>query len=61
MEEDDDSYTQRTMIESYREPSDTAVRQQRMKAWNPTLDPVWVVITFLVLAAAFIPTGESIQ
>ncbi len=39
------------------EPADTALKQQRMKAWNPILDPVWVIAALIIIGAAFVPTG----
>jgi hypothetical protein len=50
-----------TLDEQTRRPLNTALRQQRIAAWNPYLDPWWVVATFLVLAAIFIPVGFKIQ
>lgn len=46
-----------TLDEQTRRPLDTALRQQRIAAWYPYLDPWWVVATLLILAAIFIPTG----
>lgn len=40
-----------------REPLDTAVRQQRMKAWTPILHPVWVIATLIIIGVTFIPIG----
>ena len=39
------------------EPPDTALKQQRMKAWSPILHPVWVIATLLIIGSAFVPTG----
>ena len=39
------------------EPADTALKQQRMKAWNPILHPVYVIASLLIIGAVFIPTG----
>jgi len=44
-----------------REPEDTDVRQQRVKAWNPILDPVYVILGFLGIGALFIPTGWKLR
>ena len=44
-----------------REPPDKSIFQQRMKAWNPILDPVWVTFSLLVLGAAFIPVGLKLR
>ncbi len=38
-------------------PEDTDFRQQRLRAWQPVLTPFWVVFTFLIVTAAFIPIG----
>jgi hypothetical protein len=37
-----------------KEPADTALHQQRMKAWNPVLDPIAVAITFICISAILI-------
>jgi hypothetical protein len=42
---------------SVRSPSDTAFRQQRMKAWQPLLTPGPVIIAFLVIGIVFVPLG----
>lgn len=41
------------------EPADTALKQQRMKAWNPILDPVYVIFTLLTIGIIFIPVGTQ--
>jgi hypothetical protein len=46
-----------SLADQTRRPLDTALRQQRIAAWSPYLDPWWVVSTFLILAAVFIPVG----
>lgn len=46
------------LSEQTRRPLDTALRQQRVKAWYPVLDPWWVIGGFLVVGAIFVPTGE---
>ena len=46
-----------TLNDQTRRPLDTALRQQRIAAWSPYLDPWWVVATLFVLAAIFIPVG----
>ena len=40
-------------------PPDLALRQQRLKAWKPILDPTWVIAALLIIAAIFIPVGKS--
>ncbi len=42
-------------------PLDTAVRQQRMIAWNPILHPVWVIVTLFAMSVAFIPIGLKLN
>ena len=41
-----------------RRPKDVALTQQRMKSWQPLLDPKWIIITYLCIGVIFIPTGE---
>jgi hypothetical protein len=45
------------LSEQTRRPLDTALRQQRVKAWYPVLDPWYVIFGFLAIGAIFIPTG----
>ena len=45
------------LSEQTRRPLDTALRQQRVRAWSPYLDPWWVVATLLGLGAIFVPVG----
>jgi len=40
---------------SNRKPSNTAFAQQKLKAWQPILTPVPVIVSFLVIGIAFIP------
>jgi len=44
-----------------RKPADTAIRQQRIKAWHPILDPLWVIITFLIMGGVFVPVGFKLR
>ena len=41
-----------------RKPSDVALTQQRMKSWQPLLDPKWIIAAYLAIGIIFIPTGE---
>ena len=43
-----------------RKPLDTAIRQQRMKAWKPILDPWYVIGAFILIGFIFIPTGKRL-
>jgi len=38
-----------------RKPSNTAFAQQKLKAWQPILTPVPVIVSFLVIGICFIP------
>jgi len=40
-----------------RRPALTAFKQQQLKAWQPILTPVPVIISFLVIGIVFIPIG----
>ncbi len=42
-----------------RRPPDVALLQQRMKSWQPLLDPKWVIATYFLIGIVFIPVGES--
>lgn len=42
-------------------PADVALKQQRMKAWQPLLDPKWVIPCYLLIGVIFIPIGESAE
>ena len=44
-----------------RRPSDVALLQQRMKSWQPLLDPKWVIASYLLIGIVFIPVGESTE
>jgi len=41
-----------------RRPALTAFKQQQLKAWQPILTPIPVIISFIVLGIAFIPIGS---
>jgi len=43
-----------------RMPADTAFKQQRMKAYSPTLTPVFVTMLFLVVGVPFVLMGGSL-
>jgi hypothetical protein len=44
-----------------RRPSDSAFKQQKLKAWQPILTPKWVIGCFTVVGAIFIPIGVAIS
>jgi len=47
-------------IKQVNKPADTAVNQQRMKSWNPILDPLWVIFSYIVLGVIFVPVGTEV-
>ena len=55
---DDDSFGLGKENKQTRRPADTSIRQQRMKSWQPILDPVYVIIGVFVLGAVFVGTGK---
>ena len=44
-----------------RKPSDSAFKQQKLKAWQPILTSKWVISSFTVIGAVFIPIGIAIM
>jgi len=42
---------------SMRRPKDTALKQQRMKSWQPILDPWYVIATLAAIGIVFAPVG----
>jgi hypothetical protein len=53
--DDDDSALEES--EQFNRPLDNALRQQRIEAWHPVLDPVWVIFALFYLGVIFVPTG----
>ncbi len=41
-----------------RRPDDVAIKQQRMKSWQPLLHPRYVIAAYFIIGIVFIPTGE---
>ena len=56
VDDDDDSILSRS--EQINRPPDTAIGQQRVKAWHPILDPEYCIYAYLFLAIIFIPVGK---
>jgi hypothetical protein len=54
--EDDDSALDE--CEQTMRPADVALHQQRIDAWHPILDPVWVIVALLYLGVIMVPVGE---
>lgn len=42
-------------------PKDTALRQQRMKSWQPILDPWYVIAAFAAIGIIFVPVGFKLN
>jgi len=38
-------------------PADTAFKQQKLKAWQPILTPIPVIVSFILIGVIFIPVG----
>lgn len=60
----DDDNSALDMAEQTERPPDTALHQQRIDAWHPILDPVWVIVALFYLGVILVPTGykmDSIQ
>lgn len=53
-EEEDDLLP---LSEQINRPEDTPIQQQRINAWHPILDPNWVIVSYLIIAAIMIPFG----
>lgn len=47
--------------EQVNRPDDVPIQQQSIKAWHPILDPNWVIVSYLILAAIMIPFGYYLQ
>jgi len=48
-------------VKGSRRPKDSAVYQQRLNAWSPVLDPVYVIAAYFILGVCFIPAGLVLQ
>lgn len=40
-------------------PDDTDLKQQRMRTWQPILDPVWVAAAYVLIGVIFLPLGVT--
>lgn len=59
LDDDEDSVLDES--EQTNRPTDTAFSQQRIQAWHPILDPVWVIIALFYLGVIMVPTGFKID
>jgi len=41
-------------------PEDTAFKQQRLPAWQPTMSPPYVIACFLLVGCVFVPLGAAV-
>jgi hypothetical protein len=44
-----------------RRPSESAFKQQKLRAWQPILTPKWVISCFTIVGTIFIPIGVAIM
>ena len=42
-------------------PNDTALKQQRMRSWQPVLDPWYVIVGFLICGVLFLSLGVKMN
>ena len=54
-EHDDDDILD--LAEQTNRPVDDSIHQQRVQAWHPILDPLWVIIGLFYLGIIFVPTS----
>ncbi len=46
--------------EKTNKPPSDAFRQQKLTSWQPVMTPLKVIIIFLAIGIAFIPTGTTL-
>jgi len=54
---DDDDDSVLDLAEQTQRPKDVALQQQRVNAWHPILDPVWVIVALFYLGVILVPVG----
>jgi len=59
--EPDDDESVLLLAEQHNRPTDSAFYQQRIPAWAPILDPVWVIVSFLCIGLIMVPVGYKID
>ena len=57
-ERDDDDESILDPAEQLNRPGDTAFNQQRIEAWQPILDPRWVIMGLFYMGIIMVPVGE---
>jgi hypothetical protein len=55
---DDDDDSALDISEQTQRPLDIALNQQRIPAWHPILDPVWVIVALFYLGVILVPVGK---
>lgn len=55
---DDDDDSALDPSEQTQRPVDNALNQQRINAWNPILDPVFVIVALFYLGVILVPVGK---
>ena len=55
---DNDNNSVLDLAEQTQRPVDNAFNQQRVNAWHPILDPVFVIIGLFYLGVIMVPTGK---
>lgn len=58
-EEDDESVLDES--EQTMRPKSDSLHQQRIQAWHPVLDPVWVIVALFYLGVILVPVGTYIH
>jgi len=57
-DEDDESVLD--LADQTNRPQDVALNQQRVNAWHPILDPVWVIVALFYLGVILVPVGACV-
>ena len=57
---DDDNESVLDLADQHNRPKDIALHQQRVNAWHPILDPVWVIVALFYIGVILVPVGGCI-
>lgn len=55
----DDDESVMELSEQTNRPPDVALAQQRIPAWHPILDPLWVIVALFYLGVILVPVGKK--
>jgi hypothetical protein len=58
---DDDDDDVLDPSEQTQRPIDNALNQQRLNAWHPVLDPVFVIVALFYLGVIMVPVGTCVH